>query len=100
MSRSFDLAKSKLRDAVGYVVSAVVSVAILLPLGSFAIVSFVRKYPIDLTFTLNNIGRSLNLNVGEYWLNSIAIAFAVAAIGTVLAYFAGYITARVKGRFA
>ncbi|WP_139653403.1 ABC transporter permease subunit [Raoultibacter phocaeensis] len=98
VSKGFDIAKNRLRDALGYAMSLGMSLFILLPLCSFAIVSFVAKYPIDMTFTLENIGRAFNLNAGDYWVNSVLIAFAVAAIGTVLAYFAGYITARIKGR--
>ncbi len=100
VTRPFELRPNKMRDAFGYVASAVAAIAIVLPLASFALVSFVRKYPVDMSFTLDNIGRSLNLNVGDYWLNSIFIAVAVSALGTVLAYFAGYITARMGGKFA
>ena len=64
------------------------------------LVSFVRKYPVDLTATFDNVGRALNMNVGDYWINSIIIACAVALIGTTLAYFAAYVTARLGGRFA
>lgn len=100
VTRSFELRANGARDAFGYVASAVATVAIVLPLASFALISFVRKYPVDMTFTLDNIGRSMNLNVGDYWLNSILVALSVAALGTVLAYFAGYITARMGGKFA
>ncbi len=96
----FEIRRNGVRDALAYVASILASVAIVLPLASFALVSFVRKYPVDLSFTLDNIGRSLNLNVGDYWLNSIFVALSVAVLGTVLAYFAGYITARMGGKFA
>ncbi len=71
VTRPFELRSNKMRDAFGYVASAVATIAIVLPPASFALVSFVRKYPVDMSFTLDNIGRSLNLNVGDYWLNSI-----------------------------
>ena len=100
VSKAFDIKRNVARDALGYVVGLVASVAIILPLGSFVLVSFVQKYPIDLTVTLDNIGRAMNLNVGDYWVNSIIIACAVALLGTTLAYFAAYITARMGGRFA
>lgn len=98
VSKQFDIAKNRVRDGIGYVVSIAMSAFVLLPLCSFALVSFVTKYPIDMNFTFGNIGRSFNMNAGDYWMNSILIALAVALIGTVLAYGAGYITARVKGR--
>ena len=88
------------RDCAGYVAVGIVSMAILLPICVFVLVSFVTKYPTDLTFTLGNIARSMNLNAGSYWLNSLVIALTVSAIGTVLAYLAGYITARVGGKSA
>lgn len=100
ISRKFEISKNTLRDAFGYVVSIFVSILVLLPLASFVFVAFVEKYPIDLVFTLDNIARSLNLNLGEYWVNSLTIAFTVSILGTVLAYFAGYITARMGGKFA
>lgn len=100
VSKPFAIAQNRVRDAFGYAASLVVSIAIVLPLASFALVSFVQKYPIDLTFTFDNIGRSFNLNIGDYWLNALVIALAVSAIGTVIAYAAGYITARMGGAFS
>lgn len=100
VSRAFAPRPNKVRDGIGYAVCALATLAIVLPLGSFALVSFVQKYPIDLTFTLANIGRSLNMNAGDYWLNSVGIALAVSLIGTVAAYFAAYITARMGGRMS
>ena len=100
VSKAFDIKRNLVRDVLGYVVGIVASVAIVLPLGSFVLVSFVEKYPVDLTATFDNVGRALNLNVGDYWTNSIIIAIAVALIGTALAYFAAYITARMGGKFA
>lgn len=100
VSKAFSVKRGVLRDVAGYAVCALASVAILLPIGSFVLVSFVRKYPVDLTFTLDNVGRALNMNAADYWVNSVAIAFLVSLAGTVLAYFAGYITARLGGRFA
>lgn len=100
VSRPFTLAKNHVRDVLGYAASIAMSVAIMLPLASFVLVSFVQKYPVDLTFTFNNIGRALNLNVGDYLLNSLFIALISSVIGTVLAYGAGYITARIHDSFS
>lgn len=86
VSTGFSLSSSHLRDAAGYVVSAATSLFVLLPLASFVLVSFVRKYPVDMSFTFDNIGRSLNMGMGAYLINSLEIALAVASVGTVLAY--------------
>lgn len=88
------------RDALGYGIVIVQSVVVILPVAVFALVSFVKKYPLDMGFTLANVGRCLNLSVDAYWCNSLTIAFVTAILGTVLAYLAGYLTARVGGRSA
>ena len=100
VSKRFSIARSAVRDVLGYALAAIVSVAIILPLGSFVLVSFVKKYPVDMAVTFDNVGRALNMNAGDYWFNSIVIACLVALVGTTLAYFAAYITARMGGRFA
>lgn len=100
VTKAWSIAPNGRRDALGYAIATVFSIAILLPISVFALVSFVTKYPIDLSFTLGNIGRAMNLSVGAYWGNSLVMALAVAVCGTVLAYFAGYITARVGGKSA
>ncbi len=98
--RPFSLARNRVRDAFGYAASLVVSVIVVLPLASFALVSFVRKYPVDLAFTFDNIGRSLNMNIGDYWLNALLVALVASLAGTALAYAAGYVTSRLGGAFS
>ena len=100
VSRPFAIARNGARDAAAYAFVALTGLFVSLPILAFVLVAFVKKYPVDLGFTLANIGRSFNMNMGEYWLNSLAIAFAVALAGTVLAYCAGYVTARMGGKFA
>lgn len=100
VTRMRDIPKNPKRDVVGYGLMAIISICILLPICVFALVSFVTKYPLDMTFTLANIDRSMNLNVGAHWGNSLGIALLVSLFGVVLAYFAGYITARVGGKAA
>ena len=50
-----------------------------------------------MTFTLDNIQSTMNKGAGEFLLNSLIIALAVALIGTALAFACAYLTARVKG---
>ena len=82
VSKRFSIARSAVRDVLGYALAAIVSVAIILPLGSFVLVSFVKKYPVDMAVTFDNVGRALNMNAGDYWFNSIVIACLVALVGT------------------
>lgn len=100
VSATFVIGKNRIRDGIAYVLSASVSCCIIAPLLSFCLIAFVVKYPLDMSFTLGNVGRSIAMNVGDYWLNSFVVALAVAVIGTVLAYAAAYMTARMHGAFS
>lgn len=98
--RPYSVATNQMRDVLGYVVMIAMSIFVLLPLLIFVLVSFVQKYPIDMTFTFANIGRSFNLNAGAYWMNSVFIALIVSLVGTAIAFLAAYITSRVGGKIA
>lgn len=100
VSRPFSIAKNRVRDGVASLIVALIALFAVMPVVAFSFVAFVRKYPVDLSFTLANIGRAFNMSMGEYWANSLFIACMVALIGTCLAYCAGYITARAGGRFS
>ncbi len=79
-----------------YIYCAVASVVILLPIISFLILGFTRKYPSDTSFSLYNLERVLDLRGGEYLLNSVIIAFFVAFFGIVIGFITAYFTARMK----
>ena len=100
VTRSFETRPNRARDAFGYAFAAVVCVVLVAPIATFLVVAFVEKYPIDMAFTLDNIGRSMNMNAGEYLGNSLLVAIAVSFIGTIIAYAAAYLTARVGGKSA
>lgn len=71
-----------------------------LPIIAFVYLSFVKHYPIDLSLSLVNVTKAFNLGVGNYLLNSLAIACATALIGLCLTYVTAYITARSKRSFS
>ncbi|MDR2662174.1 MAG: ABC transporter permease subunit [Treponema sp.] len=89
---------NRLRDwaATGYCI--VVCTVIALPLAVFAVLSFINKYPTDMSFSFANILRTMNLGAGRYLANSVIIALGVSALGTALAYITAYITARIPGK--
>jgi len=100
VSRGFDLKPSMVRDAVGYVAAVLVTFVLLAPIVTFCMVSFMTKYPIDLTPTFANVVRAFTMGAGSYWVNSLFIALVVSILGTILAYLVAYITARVGGASA
>jgi iron(III) transport system permease protein len=87
-----------LRDGIATAYTVLVCLIIALPLLIFIILTFVNKYPVDLSFSLANIVKTLNMNVGRYLINSLSIALAVSVIGTALSYIVAYFTARVPGK--
>jgi len=60
---------------------------------------FETTYPIDPTFTLYHIQKTMNRGAGEYLLNSLMYSVLAALAGTILAFFCAYMTTRMKGAF-
>jgi len=79
-----------------YCLSGIASIITVLPIIAFILLAFAIDYPMDLSFTIQNITQALNLNAGEYLVNSILIAVFTALLGVVLAFFTAYLSARMK----
>jgi iron(III) transport system permease protein len=90
--------ENSFRDGIAAMYSVLVCLIIALPLVIFVVLTFVNKYPVDLSFSLANITKTLNMNVGRYLANSLLIALAVSVIGTVFSYIMAYFTARTPGK--
>jgi iron(III) transport system permease protein len=65
---------------------------------TFAFLTFVAGYPRNMTFSLTNIARTMNMGAGRYLINSLIIALGVSFLGTVLSYTIAYFTARTPGK--
>lgn len=89
---------NKFRDALGYIYCILASVLVILPILTFALLSFVEKYPIDMNFSLDHIARTMDMSGGKYLFNSIIIALVTSVIGVMLAFFIAYLTARLKSK--
>lgn len=98
VTRPFEIKRSRGRDAAGYAVCAAVGVLVLLPIAAFCVLTFVAKYPIDLSFSLSNITQALGMRAGSYLVNSLLVSVLTAAAGTAAAFAAAYLTVRVKSR--
>lgn len=91
--------KNQVVTCVSYVFCAMMLVCIVAPVVSFCIMVFETTYPIDPTFTLYHIQKTLNRGAGEYLLNSLMYSVLAASFGTVLAFLCAYMTTRMKGVF-
>lgn len=94
VSKPYEIEKNRGRDLLVYVFFGIALLLLCLPILAFIMLSFVKQYPIDMHFTLDNVKKLLSGGVGMYLLNSLAIALMTAMVGTCLSYFSAYVTAR------
>lgn len=74
-----------------------ISAYCLLPSFVFLFTSFVKKYPVDLTFSLENLYSTLDAGGLEYLINSLEIAFATSLIGVVFTTILAFYTSNTRG---
>ena len=94
VTKPFKITENRARDIGAYAFLIISLLIMCLPIIAFACLSFVRQYPIDMTFTLDNIKKLVSNGIGMYFVNSISIALLTALVGTAFAYFAAYCTSR------
>jgi len=94
VTKSFRIPKNPRRDALVYLCFTLVLVLLCLPIVAFVCLSFVRQYPIDMSFSLNFLRKLLEGSMGMYFVNAMAVALLTALAGTCFSYFAAYATAR------
>ncbi len=88
------------RDSVALVICLIIIICVFLPIGSFAFLAFVKKYPINMSFSIENIAQAVKMGAMKYLRNSLIIAVVVSFLGTALAVFNAYITARNKTKLS
>ena len=94
VTKPYRIEENRGRDLLVYIVFALVLLALCLPIVAFVLLSFVKQYPNDLSFSLETVRRLLSGGMGMYFVNSMAVALLTALAGTCLSYFAAFITAR------
>lgn len=92
--------KNVISDILSYAYCFLISISVLAPVVSFCVMVFETKYPVDTTFTLYHIEKTIDRGADTYLLNSILYSLMAAAFGTLLAFVCSYLTARVKGAFS
>ena len=66
VTRQYVVTQNKKRDMAAYVICCFTVVVIGMPIAAFAFLSVVKQYPIDLSFSLDNIYEAFSLGVGQY----------------------------------
>ncbi len=91
-------APNKLRDGACYTLCTVFSILVIIPIATFALLTFVKRYPLDMTPVFDHVAKTFGKNGGEYLINSLLISLLVAVVGTAVAYLNAYCTARMPGK--
>ena len=96
------LSSSRAFNIVTTAIVAVISLFLFIPQLSFISLTFIKSYPNDMTFSFDNIknmfSNTYGLGIGSYVVNSLLIAFLTGLLGTVFAYFLGYLSVRKEGK--
>lgn len=98
--KPFEIEESKKRDVFATIYCVLVIVLVSLPLAAFAILSVVKQYPVDMSFSLENIAEAFRTGAGMDLANSLLIGLLTSFIGLCVIYITAYITARSKKTFS
>ena len=96
VGRPFGIKDNRRRDMFARAVVFAIVVLIFLPIVSFSILGFLKKYPIDMSLSLSNAAQAVHMGALKYLKNSLIISVVVAFLGTALALLNAYMTARKK----
>lgn len=94
ITKAYVIERNTCRDVVVYGFFAVILIMLCLPIAAFVLLSFVRQYPVDMSFSMETMKALLTSGIGMYFVNSLAIALLTALVGTCVSYFSAFITAR------
>ena len=96
VTKAYRIERNKVKEFLLYVLFVVFLLMLCMPIIAFIFLSFVKQYPIDMSFSLDTLRKLLTSGIGMYFVNSLAVALLTALIGTCASYYSAYITARSK----
>lgn len=99
-SKPFTPATGKVQLALAYIYCVLTALIAFLPIIAFCCLAFAKKYPMDLTFTLDNVIKAIGRGADGYLINSVIIAFFVSLIGMSISFVTAYMTARVQSKLS
>lgn len=97
VGKKFEVKKNKLRDVILTIFTYSIIISVLIILFSFVYYAFIDNFVLNRVFSLKHFDYVFADGIGMYVFNSILIALSVSVIGTIIAYFTAYVTARVGG---
>ena len=92
---------TKAFNIISICISAFVALILFVPQLVFLLISFVKRFPSDMTFTFDNYANAFSpyasVPAGPFLRNSLIISLLAGLIGTAFAYLTGYAAVRTKG---
>lgn len=97
VTRRVKVRKNPLRDAACYVLCSLFCAVVIIPIATFILLTFVKRYPLDMSLTFAHILKTFDMKGSIYLVNSLTVSVFVALVGTAVAYLTAYCTARMNG---
>ena len=97
VSKKF-ITENKPRDVIAMFFTILICLIIALPVIVFIILTFINSYPADMSLSLRNITRTMNMGAGRFLATSLFVAVLVSITGTVLSYLIACFTSRTPGK--
>ena len=96
------IAPSKAFNTIGLCINILVGILLFIPSLAFIVVSFVNRFPSDMTFTFDNYINAFSpyssVSIIDFLINSLVIALLTGIFGTVIAYTSAYTSTRTNGK--
>lgn len=94
--------KSKRFNTISVVVCIAIVCFLSVPTVSFTSLAFMKGYPSNISFSMDNLSNIFKNTYGvgllKYIINSITIAILTGIIGTIMAFLTAYFSTRIEGK--
>jgi iron(III) transport system permease protein len=89
---------NRFRDFTAAIYVIVICTIIAMPIIVFAVLTFIKSYPVDMGLSFRNIIKTMNMGAGRFLANSFIISICVSVLGTIISWLTAYFTARMPGK--
>ena len=104
VAKKESIAPSKVFNIVGLSINILIAVLLFIPSLAFIIISFVNRFPSDMTFTFENYVNAFSpyssVSISEFLINSFVISLLAGLFGTIVAYTSAYLSVRATAKMA
>lgn len=102
-SKPSSIAPTKRFNIVTLLITILTGVLLIIPQLAFIIISFVERFPSDMTFTTHHYVDAFSpyssVSIVSFLKNSLIMSLLTGILGTIVAYVVGYVSLRTSGKF-